>query len=153
MNGQNEHQNNWQQFSDQMRNREKTGANFLDESRRNMKDEEDIEQVETTRQKRRERQSKTQIKFILTNGNPSKPIIEAEQPPQPETFQTPKKAKTRAERRSEEDLSDDEVNEPITLAKRVRRSNHWVVQDTQRINRSRRLKQLETIRSLSFDLD
>jgi hypothetical protein len=152
MNGQGQNAINWMKFSNEIRNRENPLSNHTED---HIKDRDDIDQVETSRQKRKGRQSKTQIRFILSSGNTSfkqqQQINQVEQPPHQESFQTPQKAKTRAARRAEDDLSDDAVNEPIAVSKRVRRSNYWVVRDTQHMNRSRRLKQLETVRRLSFD--
>jgi hypothetical protein len=144
---QRQNQIGWQQFSDHIRN----GGN--DQNNHSAgKEEQDMDQVQTPRLKRKERQSRTEFKFILNAGNsPSTPIKESEQPPQPQGFQAPKKAKTRAERRAEEDLIQEDLTQPISITKRQRRSDYWVVQDTQRMNRSRRLKELETVRSLSFD--
>ncbi len=106
----------------------------------------DIDDVKTERQERKRNQhGKTQIKFSLTSGHvpniASHQTIETSSTTQ---FEIPKKAKTRAERRSEDD--EEQQNKPaeISFTKRQRRTDFWVVQDTQRINRSRRLKQLET---------
>ena len=131
-----ENQLNWRQFSDRIRNAENKQDNTPN----------DGDDVETPRLKRRNphRQDKFNVGFILNTGN-SRSITntEAEQPtPEAQIFKTPKKAKTRAERRAE-DL-DEHVNVPTAPTKRVRRSDFWVVQDTLRVNRSRRLKQLET---------
>ena len=107
----------------------------------------DIDDVQTARQQRkgRNQSGKIQIRFALTNAHASNiPSHEPTETPSATQFEIPKKAKTRAERRSEDEEEQEEVPAEVSFAKRQRRTDFWVVQDTQRINRSRRLKQLET---------
>jgi hypothetical protein len=107
----------------------------------------DIDDVQTARQQRkgRNQSGKIQIRFALTNSHASNiPSHEPIETPSATQFEIPKKAKTRAERRSEDEEVPAEVPAEVSFAKSQRRTDFWVVQDTQRINRSRRLKQLET---------
>jgi len=105
----------------------------------------DIDDVQTQRQQKKgqNQSSKIQIKFILTHPNASNnSTLQRIETPSTNQFEITNKPKTRAERRSE-DEEDHEVPAEVSFAKRQRRTDFWIVQDTLRINRSRRLKQLE----------
>ena len=110
----------------------------------------DLDDVKTHRQERKGRLAKSNLKLGSFTGNhPSNTVQEPVQPPI-NSFENVKKPKTRAERRFVEEEEDNAQPAKIS-PKRQRRTDFWVVQDTQRINRSRRLKQLES--AVPFTVD
>ena len=105
----------------------------------------DIDDVATNRQQRKDRVDKSNLKLVcLTGNNSSKTVQEPVQPPIINSFENVKKPRTRAERRFVEEEEKPTIQAATISPKRVRRTDYWVVQDTQRMNRSRRLKQLDT---------
>lgn len=105
----------------------------------------DIDDVATNRQQRKDRADKSNLKLVCVTGNhSSKTVEEPVQPPIINSFENVKKARTRAERNFVEEEEKPTIQAAKISPKRVRRTDYWVVQDTQRMNRSRRLKQLDT---------
>jgi len=106
----------------------------------------DIDDVATNRQQRKDRVDKSNLKLVCLAGNhSSKTVQEPVQPPIITSFENVQKPRTRAERHFVEEVKEQPNIQTVKISpKRVRRTDYWVVQDTQRMNRSRRLKQLDT---------
>ena len=106
----------------------------------------DIDDVATNRQQRKDRVDKSNLKLVCLAGNhSSKTVQEPVEPPTNSSFENVKKPRTRAERHFVEEVKEQPNIQAVKIApKRERRTDYWVVQDSQRMNRSRRLKQLDT---------
>lgn len=104
----------------------------------------DIDDVETNRQQRKDRVDKSNLKLVCLTGNHSSKTVQEPVQPHINSFENVKKPRTRAERHFVEEEEKPTIQAAKISPKRERRSDYWVVQDTQRMNRTRRLKQLDT---------
>lgn len=104
----------------------------------------DIDDVETNRQQRKDRVDKSNLKLVCLAGNHSSKTVQEPVQPHINSFENVKKPRTRAERHFVEEEEKPTIQAAKISPKRERRSDYWVVQDTQRMNRTRRLKQLDT---------
>jgi hypothetical protein len=111
----------------------------------------DLDDVKTHRQERKSQVDKSNVKLVCFTGNQSSKTLQEPVQPPINSFENVKKPKTRAERRFVEDEEDANAQTVKLSPKRQRRTDHWVVQDTLRINRSRRLKQLESAFPLTIE--
>jgi hypothetical protein len=111
----------------------------------------DLDDVKTHRQERKAQVDKSNLKLVCFTGNQSSNTLQEPVQPAFNSFENVKKPKTRAERRFVEEEEEPKAQTVKLSPKRERRTDHWVVQDTLRINRSRRLKQLESAFPLTID--
>ncbi len=149
MNGQNgqnggDNQLGWQQFSNQIRQRENERVEFLEECRFNRRDEEDAKfvEVEVSTPRRQASSGPTRravVKFQLA----APAVVEEEKPTTTSHYEVVQKPKTRAARRAMEEA---ELEEEVTTTttdpspKRERRIDYWVERDNKRRGDARTFK-------------
>lgn len=146
-NGQNgDNQLGWQQFSNQIRQRENERVEFLEECRFNRRDEEDAKFVEVEVSTPRRQASsggsgptrRAVVKFQLAAP------VEEEMPTTTSHYEVVQKPKTRAARRAmeEAELEEEKVTTTTTdpSPKRERRIDYWVERDSKRRGDARTFK-------------
>ena len=130
----------WQQFSNQIRQRENERVEFLEECRFNRRDEQEARfvdvEVSTPRRQASSGTRRAVVKFQLAAP------VEEEEEAMPTHYEVVQKPKTRAARRAMEEA---ELEEEVTTTtdpspKRERRIDYWVERDSKRRGDARTFK-------------
>ena len=131
----------WQQFSNQIRQRENERVEFLEECRFNRRDEQEARfvdvEVSTPRRQASSGTRRAVVKFQLAAP------VEEEEEAMPTHYEVVQKPKTRAARRAMEEEAELEEDTTPTVnpsPKRERRSDYWVQQNDKRRSAARTFK-------------
>ena len=144
MNRQNvgDNQLGWQQFSNQIRQRENERVEFLEECRFNRKHEQDAKflDVEVSTPRRQVSSSSSGARRAVVKFQLAAPAVEEEEttPTTTSHYEVVQKPKTRAARRTIEEENMTATVNPSS--KRERRSEYWVQQDNKRRSAARTFK-------------
>jgi hypothetical protein len=150
-NGQNgrdgrDNQLGWQQFSNQIRQRENQRAEEEEECRFNRRDEQDAKfvDVEVSTPRRQAISSSSGARRAVVKFQLAAPaVVEEDTTPTPSHYEVVQKPKTRAARRAMEEEAEDEEDMTPTVnpsPKRERRSDYWVQQNDKRRSAARTFK-------------
>ena len=149
MNGQNgqnggDNQLGWQQFSNQIRQRENERVEFLEECRFNRRDEQEAKfvDVEVSTPRRQASSGSGPTRRAVVKFQLAAPVEEEEMPTTTTHYDVVQKPKTRAARRAMEEAAEEEDTTPTVnpSPKRERRSDYWVQQNDKRRSAARTFK-------------
>ena len=129
----------WQQFSNQIRQRENERVEFLEECRFNRRDEQEARfvdvEVSTPRRQASSGTRRAVVKFQLAAP------VEEEEEAMPTHYEVVQKPKTRAARRAMEEAELEDTTPTVNPSpKRERRSDYWVQQNDKRRSAARTFK-------------
>ncbi len=137
----------WQQFSNQIRQRENERVEFLEECRFNRRDEQDAKfvDVEVSTPRRQAISSSSGARRAVVKFQLAAPTVVEEDTTTTTTtthYEVVQKPKTRAARRAMEEEEDEEDMTPTVnpSPKRERRSDYWVQQNDKRRSAARTFK-------------
>jgi hypothetical protein len=147
MNRQNvgDNQLGWQQFSNQIRQRENERVEFLEECRFNRKHEQDAKfldvEVSTPRRQASSSSSSSGARRAVVKFQLAAPAVEEEETPTMSHYEVVQKPKTRAARRTIEEEEEEDMTATVNpSSKRERRSEYWVQQNDKRRSAARTFK-------------